>query len=68
MDREFRVRLRDDVSSQGTDDAERDANFLAASLLMPKTFLEADLANEEEYIDLLEGTFLHELARKYLPH
>src|ERR1700730_5767847 len=64
VDREFRVRLRDDVSSQGTDDAEREANFFAASLLMPKTFLEADLANEE-YVDLLEGTFLHELARKY---
>jgi Zn-dependent peptidase ImmA (M78 family) len=64
VDREFRVRLRSDVSSQGTDEAEREANFFAASLLMPKGFLEADLA-KEEYVDLLDDTFLHGLARKY---
>jgi Zn-dependent peptidase ImmA (M78 family) len=64
VDREFRVRLRNDVSSQGTEEAEREANFFAASLLMPKDFLEADLANEE-YVDLLDDVFLHGLARKY---
>jgi Zn-dependent peptidase ImmA (M78 family) len=64
VDHEFSVRLRNDVSSQGTDGAEQEANFFAVSLLMPKQFLEADLANEE-YVDLLDDEFLHGLARKY---
>src|SRR6202049_1685842 len=61
VDHGFRVRLRDDVSSQGTDEPEREANFFAASLLMPKVFLEADLAGED-YFDLLDDAFLHNLA------
>jgi Zn-dependent peptidase ImmA (M78 family) len=64
VDNGFRVRLRDDKSSQGTDEAEREANLFAASLLMPKEFLENDLASEE-FIDLLDDGFLHGLARKY---
>jgi Zn-dependent peptidase ImmA (M78 family) len=64
VDHEFRVRLRDDVSSRGTDEAEREANFFAASVLMPRAFLEADLA-KEDYVDLLDDEFLHELGRKY---
>ena len=64
IDREFRVRLRDDVSSLGTDDDEREANFFAASLLMPKRFLEEDL-EAEEYFDLLGDDFLSDLSRKY---
>jgi Zn-dependent peptidase ImmA (M78 family) len=64
IDREFRVRLRDDVSSQGTDDAEREANLFAASLLMPKQFLAKDLG-EAEYIDILDDAFLRGLARRY---
>ena len=64
VDHEFRVRLRSDVSSQGTDEAEQEANYFAASLLMPREFLERDLANEE-YVDLLDDDFLHGLARKY---
>lgn len=64
IDHEFRVRLRDDVSSLGTDDDEREANFFAASLLMPKRFLEDDL-EPEEYFDLLGDDFLSDLSRKY---
>ncbi|MGB9235802.1 MAG: ImmA/IrrE family metallo-endopeptidase [Terriglobales bacterium] len=64
IDHSFRVRLRDDVSSQGTDDDEREANLFAATLLMPKEFLEADLESEED-IDLLDDDFLHGLARRY---
>lgn len=64
VDHEFRVRLRNDVSSQGTDEAEREANFFAASLLMPKEFIETDLA-DQEFVDLLDDGFLHDLARKY---
>lgn len=64
VDRDFRVRLRNDVSSKGTDEAEQEANFFAASLLMPSEFLKKDLASEE-YVDLLDGDFLRDLARKY---
>jgi Zn-dependent peptidase ImmA (M78 family) len=52
------------MSSQGTDEAEREANLFAASLLMPKEFIEADLASED-YFDLLDDGFLQNLARKY---
>lgn len=64
VDHEFRVRLRSDVSSQGTDLAEQEANLFAASLLMPKEFLEADIAGKE-YVDLFDDQFLHDLSRKY---
>jgi len=64
IDHDFRVRLRDDRSSEGTDVAEREANFFAASLLMPRAFLEADLSGQE-YVDLLDDDSLRELARKY---
>src|SRR3984893_4354821 len=47
IDHSFFVRLRDDVSSQGTDDDEREANLFAASLLMPRRFLEQDLRAEQ---------------------
>jgi Zn-dependent peptidase ImmA (M78 family) len=64
IDRGFRVRLRDDVSSQGTDESEREANLFAASLLMPREFLESDLAGED-FVDLLDDEFLQGIARKY---
>jgi len=64
VDHGLRVRLIDDMSSQGTDEAEREANLFAASLLMPKEFIEADLASED-YFDLLDDGFLQNLARKY---
>ena len=64
VDHEFRVRLRNDVSSQGTDEAEREANFFAAALLMPRNFIAKDL-EQQDYVDLLDDGFLHGLARKY---
>jgi Zn-dependent peptidase ImmA (M78 family) len=64
VDHEFRVRLRNDVSGQGTDEAEKEANFFAASLLMPREFLKRDLANEE-FVDLLDDKFLRGLSGKY---
>jgi Zn-dependent peptidase ImmA (M78 family) len=64
VDHGFRVRLRNDVSSQGTDEAEREANLFAASLLMPKKFIEKDLAGVE-FVDLLDDDLLYDLARKY---
>ena len=64
VDHEFRVRLRSDVSSQGTDEAEQEANYFAASLLMPKEFIERDLAGQE-YVDMYDDDLLEGLARKY---
>lgn len=64
VDHAFRVRLRDDVSSQGVDDDEREANLFAASLLMPRRFLEQDLEGED-YVNLLDDHFLSDLAQKY---
>ena len=64
VDHGFRVRLRDDKSSQGTDVAEREANFLSASLLMPRKFLEADLQKQED-VDLLDDDFISDLGKKY---
>jgi Zn-dependent peptidase ImmA (M78 family) len=65
VDHNFRVvRLRDRSSSDGQEEAEREANLFAATLLMPESFLEADLA-EFEYLDLLDDSDLLELAKKY---
>ena len=64
VDLSFYVRLRDDVSSQGTDDYEREANLFAASLLMPRHFLEQDL-QAEQWVNLLDDDLLSDLARKY---
>ncbi len=64
VDHEFHVRLRNDLSSQGTNESEREANFFAASLLMPKEFLKEDLEGRE-YVDLVDDKFLRGLARKY---
>ena len=64
LDREFRVRLRSGVSSQGTDLAEQEANFFAASLLMPRSFIERDLENEES-VDLIDDDLIQSMARKY---
>ena len=65
VDRAFpTVRLRDDVSSQGIDDAEKEANLFAAEILMPERFLKGDLADRSA-IDLYDEEFLPELARRY---
>jgi Zn-dependent peptidase ImmA (M78 family) len=64
VDRGFPVRLRNSLSSEGTDDAEREANYFAAALLMPKRFLERDL-HGEEFLDLTEDTKVKMLSRKY---
>jgi Zn-dependent peptidase ImmA (M78 family) len=65
VDHKFRVvRLRDGLSSEAVDEAEREANFFAATLLMPRQFLDADLAGLD-FFDLLDDTVLFELARKY---
>jgi Zn-dependent peptidase ImmA (M78 family) len=64
VDHAFRVRLRDETSSQGTNEAEREANYFAASLLMPREFIEKDLSGETD-IDLLDDDFIRVLAKRY---
>jgi Zn-dependent peptidase ImmA (M78 family) len=64
VDNGFRVRLRDDVSSQGTNEDEQEANFFAASLLMPRRFLEEDMESID-YVDALDDDCISDLARRY---
>jgi Zn-dependent peptidase ImmA (M78 family) len=65
VDHGFRVvRLRDGTSSEGTNEAEREANLFAATLLMPHDFLEQDLTGSE-FFDLLDDAILFDIARKY---
>jgi len=60
-DRDFKVNYRSAESSQATNVEEIEANFFAASLLMPTAFLDADGAIE--YLDSDAG--VAELARRY---
>jgi len=64
VDRDFRVWLRNDASSQGTDIEEKEANLFAAELLMPQHFLARDV-EEIGTIDLMDEAVLQELASKY---
>jgi Zn-dependent peptidase ImmA (M78 family) len=64
VDRDFKMKLRSSESSLGVDVEEMEANFFAAELLMPKSFLEKDLS-ELGSIDLLNDGKLRKLASKY---
>lgn len=64
VDRHFKVWLRSETSSQGTDSEEKEANLFAAELLMPAHFLAKDV-EEIGAIDLLDEDVLQELAAKY---
>ncbi len=64
VDHKFSARLRSDVSSQGTDEGEMEANHFAAELLMPHEFIAADLA-QVHAVDLCDEELLPALARKY---
>ena len=64
VDREFKVWLRSDASSKGTDIEEKEANLFAAELLMPARFVARDVERIDT-IDLLDEEVLQELAAKY---
>jgi Zn-dependent peptidase ImmA (M78 family) len=65
VDRGFpSVRHRDDHSSRGVDDAEKEANLFAAELLMPAAFLGSDLAPYTA-LDPYDDEILPSLAKKY---
>ena len=63
VDREFRVLLRDDVSSQGVDPLEIEANAFASELLMPRELLMTALGAGG--LDLDDETGIEALARKF---
>lgn len=59
VDRSFH--LRSQLSSEGTDPAEREANFFAAELLMPEHFLKAEALS----FDLVDDAAAKDLAKRY---
>lgn len=63
VDKEFRVLLRDDVSSLGTDPLEIEANAFASELLMPQDLLK-DLL-EKGGLDIEDDAGIEALARKF---
>jgi len=58
------VRRRNEESSKGEDDFEKEANLFAAELLMPATLLEQDLVELED-ANLMDEEVLGPLADKY---
>ena len=65
VDRRFKVWLRNEKSSEGTDMEEREANLFAAELLMPLKFLEADIEEMESFDLLDDDKVIKKLAAKY---
>lgn len=64
IDEAFTINLRSDRSSLAVDEREIEANQFAAELLMPVTWLEADL--QERKVDLESGDeVIEELAKRY---
>ena len=64
VDRQLRVWLRSELSSQGTNVEEKEANLFAAELLMPVRYLEGDV-EQIGTIDLGDADALVDLAEKY---
>jgi Zn-dependent peptidase ImmA (M78 family) len=59
----FRVNLRSELSSQGVDVEEMEANHFAACILMPSLFLQA--IPDVFLIDIEDSTALEPLAKKF---
>lgn len=64
VDRKFKVWLRSEASSQGTDIEEKEANLFAAELLMPARFLSKEI-EQIGSVDVLDDTSIRDLAEKY---
>jgi Zn-dependent peptidase ImmA (M78 family) len=67
-DKNFQIHLRSELSSQGTDEIEKEANYFAAVLLMPEEFLKSDLKKEvlrSGGMYFLDDDVISSLARKY---
>jgi Zn-dependent peptidase ImmA (M78 family) len=61
FDRDYRINYRSQESSQATDVEEIEANFFAASVLMPKAFLDTDEAvqalDSDKEVERLAGRY-----------
>ncbi|HCR55632.1 TPA: ImmA/IrrE family metallo-endopeptidase, partial [Candidatus Saccharibacteria bacterium] len=64
VDREFKVWLRSDASSRGTNIEEKEANLFAAEVLMPGHFLARDV-DKIGTVDLIDEEVIRNLAMKY---
>ena len=64
VDRHFKVWLRSETSSQGTDDEEKEANLFAAEVLMPARLIEEDIQRSGTF-DLLDERAVKDLAERY---
>ncbi|MCL4498788.1 MAG: ImmA/IrrE family metallo-endopeptidase [Chloroflexi bacterium] len=64
VDRKFHIKLRNNVSSQGVDPDEVEANLFAAEILMPKQFIDHDLQGISD-VDLLDTEVIDGLAERY---
>lgn len=64
IDRRFQINRRDESSSQGKSEEEKEANLFAAELLMPVQFLQQDLATVGA-LDLESDDAITDLAKKY---
>lgn len=63
VDKEFRMLRRDDISSQGIDPLEIEANAFASELLMPSEFLVSAL--DAGGLDIEDEAGIEALARKF---
>lgn len=60
------IKLRNHLSSQGTDIEEQEANLFAAELLIPTAFIQCDIEQLKLHTaDLLDETTIKPLARRY---
>jgi Zn-dependent peptidase ImmA (M78 family) len=64
VDRQFKVWLRSEASSQGTDLEEKEANLFAAEILMPASFIERDVQRISAF-DLMDEEVIAKLAARY---
>lgn len=62
----YKINNRDELTSKGEDEIEKEANLFAAELLMPAKFLHSDLAGvKHDLLDDSSSDFLVSLASKY---
>jgi Zn-dependent peptidase ImmA (M78 family) len=64
VDRAVQAKFRNDLSKQGTDPDEIEANLFAAELLMPRIMVAQDL-HQNAVVDILDDHFFNELAQRY---
>lgn len=64
VDRAVHVKFRSNLSKQGTDVNEMEANSFAAEILMPRDFIAREF-EQSEPIDILDEDFIIQLAHRY---